>query len=329
MDGTRRSTNQQRNPSKRQGKRNRSVVVNHFQIFTIFFLCVEQSHGRNKKQCSRQLQCEIPWAGDVVSSSLFVNSSLSSLSSPRGGPSGGGGLLGGGGSSRGRGQGIFHPPCHILHCHIVLRPKGTSHNEVPLISVGWILQGTDFCPLAILRSEKQVTRQQFQSALNNLYVCLPQPKDDRQLKNDDSVDNLIPPDFSKVSRQQFSSMQNWGGGSAGSSWSNLSLLILLCSSSFCVCLFSLQEEFSESLDFSELEIRERQQKEINSNVRSLRNRVESVSRSFLCVRVNCSFFHNRPQGFSLFWRSWIWCLADLSYPRWVAEFVREVNEQRK
>ncbi len=29
----------------------------------------------------------------------------------------------------GRGQGTFHPPCHILHYHMVLRPKGTSHNE--------------------------------------------------------------------------------------------------------------------------------------------------------------------------------------------------------
>ncbi len=34
-----------------------------------------------------------------------------------------------GGGSGGRGQGTFHPPCHILHCHMVLRPKGTSHNE--------------------------------------------------------------------------------------------------------------------------------------------------------------------------------------------------------
>ena len=30
---------------------------------------------------------------------------------------------------KGRRQGTFHPPCHILHCHMVLRPKGTSHNE--------------------------------------------------------------------------------------------------------------------------------------------------------------------------------------------------------
>ncbi len=29
---------------------------------------------------------------------------------------------------RGRGQGTFHPPCHVLHYHMVLRPEGTSHN---------------------------------------------------------------------------------------------------------------------------------------------------------------------------------------------------------
>ncbi len=28
---------------------------------------------------------------------------------------------------RGRGQGTFRLPCHILHYHMVLRPKGTSH----------------------------------------------------------------------------------------------------------------------------------------------------------------------------------------------------------
>ncbi len=31
---------------------------------------------------------------------------------------------------RGRGeQGTFHPPCHVLHYHMVLCPKGTSHNQ--------------------------------------------------------------------------------------------------------------------------------------------------------------------------------------------------------
>ena len=29
----------------------------------------------------------------------------------------------------GEGQGTFHPSCHILHYHTVLRPKGTSHNQ--------------------------------------------------------------------------------------------------------------------------------------------------------------------------------------------------------
>ncbi len=28
-----------------------------------------------------------------------------------------------------RGQGTFHPPCHILHYHMLPRPKGNSHNK--------------------------------------------------------------------------------------------------------------------------------------------------------------------------------------------------------
>ncbi len=86
---------------------------------------------QNKKQCSRQLQCEVS-----CSVSDVINYSLSSLSStshavPRGGGSGRRGGLGGGGGGlgRGRGQGTFHPPCHLLHYHMVLRPKGTSHNK--------------------------------------------------------------------------------------------------------------------------------------------------------------------------------------------------------
>ncbi len=54
-----------------------------------------------------------------------------------GGPAAGGCLaMGGlgGGLGRGRGvggggQGTFHPPCHILHYHMVLCPEGSSHNE--------------------------------------------------------------------------------------------------------------------------------------------------------------------------------------------------------
>ncbi len=84
----------------------------------------------NKKQCSRQLQCEVPCSiGNVMNSSLFINSSLSSLSSTShaihregGVPAGEGGLAGG------RGQGTFQSSCHILHYHMVLRPEGTSHN---------------------------------------------------------------------------------------------------------------------------------------------------------------------------------------------------------
>ncbi len=102
---------------------------------------------QNKKQCSRQLQCEVPCGiSNVVNSSLFISSSLSSLSStshaihrgvqPWGGLAMGGsrqgGLGGGGGLGegvRGKGEGIFPSTCHILHYHKVLCPKGTSHNN--------------------------------------------------------------------------------------------------------------------------------------------------------------------------------------------------------
>ncbi len=50
------------------------------------------------------------------------------------GGSGHRGLVGEGGSGwkgvqGGGGQGTFCSSCHILHYHIVLRPKGTSHNN--------------------------------------------------------------------------------------------------------------------------------------------------------------------------------------------------------
>ncbi len=57
-------------------------------------------------------------AGNVADSSL---SSLSSAAGVWG--------RGRGRGVRGRGQGTFHPPCHILHHHMVLRPEGTSHND--------------------------------------------------------------------------------------------------------------------------------------------------------------------------------------------------------
>ncbi len=34
-----------------------------------------------------------------------------------------------GGPIGGRGQGTFQSSCHVLHYHMVLRPKGTSHNK--------------------------------------------------------------------------------------------------------------------------------------------------------------------------------------------------------
>ncbi len=62
----------------------------------------------NKKQCSRQLQCDVPCGvGNVINSSLFIKSSLSSLSSTShaGPPPSGGGVWQGRGSGRGRGLG--------------------------------------------------------------------------------------------------------------------------------------------------------------------------------------------------------------------------------
>ncbi len=58
----------------------------------------------------------------------------------------GGGGLGAGGSGgrgfRGQGQGIFHPPCHILHYHMVLRPKGTSHNHENTLCLKFVVVPT-------------------------------------------------------------------------------------------------------------------------------------------------------------------------------------------
>ncbi len=51
---------------------------------------------------------------------------LSSVGGPGAGGSRGRGLGVGG---LGRGQGTFQPPCHTLHYHMVLRPKGTKHNK--------------------------------------------------------------------------------------------------------------------------------------------------------------------------------------------------------
>ncbi len=82
----------------------------------------------NKKKCSRQLQCEVPcWP--VMSSILPCPPCL--LWQGRGvwwGVWWGLGGWGEGVGVRGRGQGTFHPTCHVLHYHMVLRPKGTSHN---------------------------------------------------------------------------------------------------------------------------------------------------------------------------------------------------------
>ncbi len=101
-------------------------------------LCAKSfGHILNKKQCSRQLQCEVPCGvSNVVNSSLFINSSLSYLSSTshtvlRGEGSGHGGeaWVGGGGLGEGRGlgggdRGHFHPPamyCTTTWCFALKR----------------------------------------------------------------------------------------------------------------------------------------------------------------------------------------------------------------
>ncbi len=86
----------------------------------------------NKKQCSRQVQSEVPCGvGNVINSSLFITSSLSSLSSTShavwGGLAGGGGSSGGRGvwqgeglSGRGGGQATFQSSCHTRMNHLFL-----------------------------------------------------------------------------------------------------------------------------------------------------------------------------------------------------------------
>ncbi len=98
----------------------------------------------NKKQCSRQLQCEVPcrWCHRFFlvllvfhksckhkSSFISANPTAAIWGGPGTGRSKGRGGPGAGGSGGGRGQGTFHPPCHILHNHMVLRPQWTSHND--------------------------------------------------------------------------------------------------------------------------------------------------------------------------------------------------------
>ncbi len=91
----------------------------------------------NKKQCSRQLQCEVPHGiGNVINSSLFINSSLSSLSSTRHAVCRGGSGRVRGVGEEGGGRGHFIPPatyCTTTWCFALkgLRTM-TANNALPL-----------------------------------------------------------------------------------------------------------------------------------------------------------------------------------------------------
>ncbi len=72
----------------------------------------------------------------------------------RGGSAAGGSASSRGGSGwgrgvRGRGQGTFQSSCHVLHYHMVLRPRGTSHNEA-IVSFG--------CYLSTIKPNKALLR---------------------------------------------------------------------------------------------------------------------------------------------------------------------------
>ncbi len=98
------------------------LLSSRLQLYRAHSLCTRSSgfcrfhQILNKKQCSRQLQCEVPCGvGNVINSSLFINSSLSSLSStshagpfpPRGTPRGSSRVgVGGGEGVRGH---FIHP----------------------------------------------------------------------------------------------------------------------------------------------------------------------------------------------------------------------------
>ena len=106
----------------RKKNNNQKLVPVEFSCLSPISMCEFGVACRNKNQCSRQLQCEVPCGvGNVINSSLFIKSSLSSLSSTSHAVHRGGLATGG--------QGIFQSSCHILHHHMVLCPKGTSHNQ--------------------------------------------------------------------------------------------------------------------------------------------------------------------------------------------------------
>ncbi len=96
---------------------------------------VGEMFSAKKTRSSAQGNCSAKsLAGNAVMSSILP---CPPCLQPRGSRWGEGeGVVGGGGGG-GRGEvggggwgwGTFHPPCHVLHHHIMLRPKGTSHNN--------------------------------------------------------------------------------------------------------------------------------------------------------------------------------------------------------
>ncbi len=81
----------------------------HTQFHLAWNLSVPQTRSSAQGNCS----------ATSLAPAIVIDSSLSSLSSPLG-------VRWGVGV---QGEGTFHPPCHILHYHMVLWPEGTSHNN--------------------------------------------------------------------------------------------------------------------------------------------------------------------------------------------------------
>ncbi len=135
----------------------------------------------NEKQCSRQPQCEVPCSvGNVVNSSLFINSSLSSLSSTSHAVHGGsvGGGSGHGGSGR-RGGGVhggrehfdshnksFPWPANSILTVEVWPPAGhLTTLDTPRASSEWIGSKSPVLGLFYIGHHRLWMQRQFQSSV--------------------------------------------------------------------------------------------------------------------------------------------------------------------